>query len=101
MHPPESVHLIFDATVKTYNCNTDDSVLESAFLQPKRVVRKENIGNAIVVPVHRPPPVLDSGLKPVPSTKHTTKVNSQGKTRKIFSLPQTVLQRMVLLWKVS
>ena len=32
-----------------------------------------------MVPVNRPPLVLDPALKPVPSTKHTNKVNRQGK----------------------
>jgi hypothetical protein len=39
-----------------------------------------------VVFVHRPPPVLNPALKPVPLTKHTTKANRQGKDEEDISI---------------
>ena len=79
------VHLRFDRSTKNYDSNTHDSVLESA-AQSEKNARKENSGNATVVFVHRPPPVLDPALKPVALTKHTTKANRQGKDEEDFSI---------------
>ena len=79
------VHLRFDRSTKNYDSNTNDSVLESA-AQSEKNARKENSGNATVVFVHRPPPVLDPALKPVPLTKHTTKANRQGKDEEDISI---------------
>ena len=79
------VHLRFDRSTKNYDSNTHDSVLESA-AQSEKNARKENSGNATVVFVHRPPPVLEPALKPVPLTKHTTKANRQGKDEEDISI---------------